>query len=130
MGTTVKRDLLIQFLAASMAPVPTTVAATTVGLAPSPEALAAVDVLLLLSPEVTATSDGWVTSADTRDRRIPAALRAYAEAHPDKHIFRGAAALGHLPAEDQMTEQQLRELLSSTGEFQLLANGMIKRGRK
>jgi len=55
-------------------------------------------------------------------------LRAYADAHPEKRIFRVAAALGNLPAEDQMTEQQLQELLSRTGEFQLLANAMIKRG--
>jgi hypothetical protein len=86
------------------------------------------DLLLALSPEVSAFSDGWVASADTSDRRILGALRAYAQAHPERQIFRVAAALGHLSAQDQMTEQQLRELLSRTSEFQLLANAMIKRG--
>jgi hypothetical protein len=123
-----RRDQLIQHISASLTPVTTTAAATAIGLAPSAESLAAVDLLLALSPEVRALSEGWVAAQDTPDRRVLSALRAYAEAHPEKRVFRGAAALGHLPAEDQMTDQQLRELLSRTGEFQLLANAMIKRG--
>ena len=123
-----RRDQLIQQIAASGSPVTTTAAATAIGLIPSAETFAAVDLLLALSPEVNALSDAWVASVDTPDRRILGALRAYVESHPNKRIFRGAAALGHLPAEDQMTEQQLRELLSRTAEFQLLANAMIKRG--
>lgn len=121
------RQQLIQSVAASETPATTAAVAAVAGLPASAEALAAVDLLLTLSPEVSTFSDGWVVSVDTRDRRILNALRAYAEAHPDKRIFRVAAALGHLPAEDQMTEPQLQDLLSRTGEFQLLANAMIKR---
>ena len=106
---------------------PTADAAAVLGLPGNPETLAAVDVLLDLSPEVHVLMGGWSISADTRDRRILGALRAYADAHPEKRIFRGAVALGHLPLEDQMTEEQLKELLSRTGEYQVLANAMIKR---
>ena len=123
-----KRDQLLQYIGANASPVTTISVATALGLPASAETFAAVDVLLALSPEVNELSDGWVVSSDTHGRRILGALRAYADAHPDKRIFRGAAALGHLPPADQMTEQQLRELLSRTGEFQLLANAMIKRG--
>ncbi len=123
-----KRELLIKYISASRTPVTTVAAASAIGLAGSAELLAAVDLLLKFSPEVTPLSEGWVASAETRERRVLGALRAYAEAHPDKRIFRGTAALGHLPTEDQMTEQELRELLSRTDEFKLLANGMIKRG--
>lgn len=122
------RDQLIQHISVSRTPVTTPAAATAIGLTVSAESLAAVDLLLSLSPEVNAFADGWVASADTRERRILGALRAYAEAHPEKKIFRGAAALGHLAPEDQLTEQELKELLSQNSEFQLLANGMIKRG--
>lgn len=122
------RDQLIQSIAGSQAPATTAAVAASCGLLGSAESLAGVDLLLTLSPEVSAFSDAWVASVDTRERRILNALRAYAEAHPDKRIFRAAAALGHLPAEDQMTEQQLQCLLSRTDEFQLLANAMIKRG--
>ena len=123
-----KRAQLIQIISASRTPVTTTEVAEAIGLPTSAESLAAVDLLLTLSPEVNVFSNGWVASVDTRDRRILGALRAYAEAHPEKRIFRGVAALGHLPAEDQPTDQQLQELLTMTGEFQLLANAMIKRG--
>ena len=122
------RDQLIQHIAASPSPVRTTDAALAVGLPPSPETYAALDLLLALSPEVSAFSGGWVACVDTSDRRILGALRIDAQAHPEEKIFPGAAALGHLPAQDQMTEQELRELLSRTSEFQLLANAMIKRG--
>lgn len=122
------RDQLVRLIAASATPVTTATAAASAGLPISAENLAAVDLLLTLSPEVRGVSDGWVISVDTRDRRILNALRSYAEAHPEKKIFRVAAALAHLPPEDQMTEEQLRELVSQTGEFQFLANAMIKRG--
>lgn len=123
-----KRDQLIQLISASPAPVTTIAAASAIGLSATAEALAAVDLLLTFSPEVNTFADGWLASTDTRERRILGALRAYVEEHPEKRIFRGAAALGHLPPEDQMTEQELKNLLSRTGEFQLLANAMIKRG--
>ncbi len=108
-------------------PVATTDATALLGLSPSPEANAAVDVLLELSPGVNSISGGWEVSADTREGRVLRALRTYVETHPHRRIFRAAAALGHLPAEDQMIEQQLRDLLSRTVEFRLLANAMIKR---
>ncbi len=122
-----RRDRLIQHIGASAIPVATSDATAALGLPASPEANAAVDVLLELSPDVNTVSGGWVVSADTRERRILRALRAYVESHLHRQIFRAAAALGHLSAEDQMTEQQLRDLLSRTGEFRLLANAMIKR---
>lgn len=121
-----RRDQLIQHIGASAMPVATSEATATLGLPASAEANAAVDVLLELSPDVSTVSGGWVVSADTRDRRVLSALRAYVESY-HRRIFRAAAALGHLPAEDQMTEQQLRNLLARTGEFRLLANAMIKR---
>ncbi len=120
------RDRLIQLIGASPMPVATSDATAALGLPASPEANAAVDVLLELSPDVYPASGGWKLSTDTRERRVLGALRAYVESH-DRRIFRAAAALGHLSAEDQMTEQQLRDLLSTTGEFRLLANAMIKR---
>ena len=122
-----KRDELIRHIGTSSAPVSTVGAGAAVGLAASPETHAAIDVLLDLSPEVHAMTGGWTVSADTRDRRVLAALRTYVEAHPDKRVFRGAAALGHLAPGDQPTEQELRTLLAASGEFKLLANAMIKR---
>ena len=123
-----KHDQLIQLVASSTSPVTTVAATMAIGLKPSAETFAAVDLLLKLSPEVSAFADGWTASVNTRSRRILTALRAYAEAHTEKRIFRGTAALGHLPAVDQLTEEELRDLLSKTGEFELLANAMIKRG--
>lgn len=123
-----RRDDLIQHISSSPAPVSTAAAAGTIGLPSSAEVLAAVDILLTLSPEVNSRSDGWAVSADTRERRVLAALRDYASSHPERRIFRGSAALGHLPTGDQMTEEQLRALLSKSGEFRLLANGMVRRG--
>jgi hypothetical protein len=124
-----RRDQLLQHIGASSRPVTTSDATRAVGLPATPETYAAVDILLELSAEVTELPEGWTVSADTRERRILGGLRAYVEAHPSKRIFRSSAALGHLPPEDQMTEDQLRDLLASTGEFQLLANAMIKRSR-
>ncbi len=121
-----RRDQLIQHIGASAMPVATSEATAALGLPASPEANAAVDVLLELSPDVYPASGGWLVSTNTRERRVLRALHAYVEAH-DRRIFRAAAALGHLSPKDQMTEQQLRELLSRTGEFRLLANAMIKR---
>ena len=121
------RDQLIQAVVLSKAPVTTVALAALTGRPASAEAFAAVDLLLMLSPEVSAFSDGWVASVDTRDHRILSALRSYAETHPNKRIFRVSAALEHLPPENQVTEQQLQDLLSRTGEFQLLPNAMIKR---
>ena len=122
-----RRDLLLQHIGASPTPVATSDATAALGIPANPEANAAVDVLLELSPDVSTVSGGWVAAADTRERRILGALRAFAEAHPHRRIFRAAAALGDLPAGDQMTEPLLRDLLSRTGEFRLLANAMIKR---
>lgn len=122
------RETLLQKVAVSRDPVSTAALASSAGLDSSPETLAAVDVLLAFSPEVNQYLDGWVMSVDTRDRRILNALHDHVAAYPDKKIFRVAAALGNMSAEDQMTEQQLQALLCRTGEFELLPNAMIKRG--
>jgi hypothetical protein len=127
-GTEMIRERLIQHIAASQSPVNTAAVAASIGLTASAETLAAIDMMLALSPEVNALPEGWMASVDTRERRILDALREYAAAHPEKRIFRGAAALGRLKPEDQMTEPELRKLLSRTDEFKLLANAMIKRG--
>ncbi len=122
-----RREQLLRYISASTVPVATSDATAALGLSASPEASAAVDVLLELSPDVNPVPGGWMVSADTRERRVLGALHAYVEAHPQRRIFRAAAALSQLQSEDQMTEQELRDLLSRTGEFRLLVNAMIKR---
>ena len=121
------RQQLIQYIAASRTPVGTATLAAALDLPSGPESLGAMDLLLSLSPEVKPLSGGWIAAVDTRERRVLAALRSYAAAHPDKRIFRASAALGELGAADQMTEEQLRGLLADTHEFDLLGNAMIKR---
>jgi len=122
-----RRDALIQHIGASATPVQTCDLPPVLHLPHTTEVQAAVEILLTLSPEVSALQDGWVISADSRERKVIGALRAYAEAHPGKRIFRASAALGDLPPEDQMTDEQLKTTLARTGEFQLLPNAMIKR---
>ena len=122
-----KRDDLIRTIALAGEPMGTPAAAAAAGIPPTTEALAAADIILRFSPEVGESSGRWTTSVDTRERRVLDALRAFAEAHPSKRIFRGPAAFAALRPGDHMTESDLRDFLTTTGEFVLLANSMIKR---
>ena len=118
---------LLNVLAEAGAPMGTPEIVSALGAVPSVETNAVVEILATLSDSVRAQGMGWVHSASTPLRRVLTALRAYSEANPHKSIFRAAAALGELPADEQPTEDQLRDLLSSAAEFKLLPNAMIKR---
>ena len=121
------QDRLLQYLSVATGPVETLDLAAALGFDPTPEDRGVVEVIATLCPGVRWLGGGWVASTDTPGRRVTSALKSYSDANPSKRIFRLSAAIGHLPAQDQMTEDQLRATLSQSSDFQLLPNAMIKR---
>lgn len=120
-------EQLLNTLAQSSGPATASDLAAALGFPASAEANACVEVFAALSPELRRRGNGWMLSADAPARRVLTALRSYSDAHPTKSVFRAVAALGDLSAQEQPTEDQLREILSSTADFKLLPNAMIKR---
>jgi hypothetical protein len=88
------RQRLIQHIAASATPVSTPGLAAALGLTTAAESLAAVDLLLSLSPEVKSSAAGeWIAAVARGERRVLGVLRAYAGAHPGKHLVATTANL-------------------------------------
>ena len=120
-------DEIMNRLSGADAPVSTPELASALGLSADAETHALIEIEAVLSTNIRRHGTGWVLSVDTPTRRVLAALRSYATAHPGKRLFRLAAALGELPPQDQPTEEAIRQLLDGSPEFKLLPNAMIKR---
>jgi len=122
-------DRLISALGQVPGGLTTTAIAERVESAMDPLNLAAVEATLLLSHEVSREGDRWKLVVKGRSAQILAAIESYADSSGRK-IFRLAAALSSLPAQDHPTEEELREVLeSSNGRFTLLPNAMIRRNQ-
>ncbi len=94
-----------------------------------PFQLGSVEATLLLSSEVSREGDRWKLLTKGRSGQLLAAIESYADSS-GKKIFRLSAALSGLPAHEYPTEEELREVLaSSSGQFTLLPNAMLKRNQ-
>jgi hypothetical protein len=88
---------------------------------------AAVEAILLLLPDIYFAESRWRTSLKGKVARILSAIEAYASS-TGKRIFRAGPALSSLAVDEHPTEDELREVLASSGgRFTLLPNEMIRR---
>jgi hypothetical protein len=92
----------------------------------SAETLGAIELLCVLSSDFQNSNGNWLTTRVGKAGAVLVALENFVTS-TGKRIFRSSAALEALPAEMLPTEDELVEILESSGQrFVLLPNQMIK----
>jgi hypothetical protein len=81
--------------------------------------------LLLLSDQIANQGGRWFRRTTSKSDAVVEALRRYA-GETGRRVFKAEAALRRLPAEQQPTREELRQMVLEAGEFELLKNDMIK----
>ena len=101
--------------------------AQAVGLSMQPETIAAVEAHLLYDRHCRREDRKWRGGSDPKMQRVLQALSAYYKTS-GKKIFRLSAALKDLPMAFQPTEDELKNILSSSDAgFKLFPNAMVKK---
>lgn len=92
----------------------------------SPESLGGVEFLCVMSPDFQAANGVWLTTRVGKAAAVLVALENHVTS-TGKRIFRSSAALEGLSADTLPTEEELVQILESSGQrFELLPNQMIK----
>ena len=92
----------------------------------SPESLGAIEFLCMMAPDFQSINGFWHTTRIGKAAAVLVALENHVSS-TGKRIFRSATALEGLPTETLPTEDELIQILESSGQrFELLPNQMIK----